>query len=193
MTHIFQPLDLTVNKHCKTFLKNLFSEWYSTQIENELSLGKKIEDVNIQFHLTVLKPLHAKWLLDFYNHITSEAGSQIILNGWKSAGIYDALEMGLAGLPSLDPFQDVSPLPENNVEDTRHTCISHIVNVPDQIKESFVNPTVECDEEEEDDIFIHEEENDDDVDFCRNAFEIIIDEDDWLKPNFDINSVFIFI
>ena len=47
MTHMFQPLDLTVNKHCKTFLKNLFSEWYSRQIENELSLGKKIKDVNI--------------------------------------------------------------------------------------------------------------------------------------------------
>ena len=41
MTHMFQPLDLTVNKHCKTFLKNLFSEWYSGQIENEPVLWKK--------------------------------------------------------------------------------------------------------------------------------------------------------
>ena len=24
MTHLFQPLDLTVNKHCKTFLKKIF-------------------------------------------------------------------------------------------------------------------------------------------------------------------------
>ena len=65
MTHMFQPLDLTVNKHYKTFLKNLFLECYSRQTENELSLGKKIEDVNIQFCLTTLKPLHAKWLLEF--------------------------------------------------------------------------------------------------------------------------------
>ena len=49
MTHIFQPLDLTVNKHFKTFLKNLYFEWYSSQIEKELSLGKKVEDVNVQF------------------------------------------------------------------------------------------------------------------------------------------------
>ena len=41
MTHMFQPLDLTVNKHCKTFLKNLFSEWYSRQIENEPVPWKK--------------------------------------------------------------------------------------------------------------------------------------------------------
>ena len=85
MTHTFQPLDLIVNKHCKTFLKNLFSEWYSRQIENELPLGKKIEDVNIQFRLTTLNTLHAKWLLEFYNYITSDAGAEIILNGWKGA------------------------------------------------------------------------------------------------------------
>ena len=42
MTHMFQPLDLTVNKHCKTFLKNLFPEWYSRQIEREMSLEKRL-------------------------------------------------------------------------------------------------------------------------------------------------------
>ena len=114
MTYMFQPLDLTVNKHCKTFLKNLFSEWYSRQIENELSLGRKIEDVNIYFRLTTFKLLHAKWLVEFYNHITSETGAEIILNGWKATGIYDVLNMGAAALPFLDPFQDISPLPGND-------------------------------------------------------------------------------
>ena len=63
---MFQPLDLMVDKHCKTFLKNLFSEWYSRQIENVLPLGEKIEYVNIQFRLTTLNPLHAKWLLELH-------------------------------------------------------------------------------------------------------------------------------
>ena len=149
MTHMFQPLDLTVNKHCKTFLKNLFSEWYSRQIENELPLGKNIEDVNIQFLLTTLKPLHAKWLLEFYNHITSETGAEIILNGWKAAGIYDALKMGAVSLPSLDPFQDISPLPGNDDDDTRG--ISDIVNVPVEVKEGFVNPIIDDDDDEDND------------------------------------------
>ena len=43
MTQLFQPLDLTVNKHCKSYLKRLFSEWYAQQIENQLSLGKKLK------------------------------------------------------------------------------------------------------------------------------------------------------
>ena len=29
MTKLFQPLDLAVNKHCKSYLKQLFSEWYA--------------------------------------------------------------------------------------------------------------------------------------------------------------------
>ena len=177
MTHMFQPLDLTVNKHCKTFLKNLFSEWYSRQIENELPLGKKIEDFNIQFRLTTLKPLHGKWLLECYNHITSETGAEIILNGWKAAGIYDALKMGAAALPSLDPFQDISPLPGNDDDDTRG--ISDIVNVPVEVKEGFVNPIVDDDDDEDnDEFYVREEEDDDDVEFRRNAFDVIIDDEE---------------
>ena len=110
-------------------------EWYSRQIENELSLEKNIEDVNIQFSVTTLKPLHSKWLLEFYNHITSETGAEIILNGWKAAGIYDALKMGAVSLPSLDPFQDISPLPGNDDDDTRG--ISDTVNVPVEVKGNF--------------------------------------------------------
>jgi len=114
MTHIFQPLDLTVNHHCKQFMRNLFTEWYSKQIEKELSLNKEIEDINVQLKLTTIKPLHASWLLQFYNHITSSDGREVVLNGWKASGIYDAVRMGSASLDSLDPFQDISPLPETN-------------------------------------------------------------------------------
>ena len=32
MTHVFQPLDLTVNKFAKDFMKGMFSTWFSTQI-----------------------------------------------------------------------------------------------------------------------------------------------------------------
>ena len=54
MTHIFQPLDMTVNKHCKTFLKKLFSEQYSKQIESKQSLGKKLRKSTFSFVLQLL-------------------------------------------------------------------------------------------------------------------------------------------
>ena len=67
MTQLFQPLDLMVNKHCKSYLKQLFLEWYAQQIKNQLSLVKKVEEIKIEFCLTTLKPLHAKWLVEYYN------------------------------------------------------------------------------------------------------------------------------
>ena len=87
MTRLFQALDLTVNKHCKSYLKRLFLELYSQQIQNQLYLGKKVEEIKIEFCLTTLKPLHAKWLVEYYNEITSENGSSVIINGWEAAGI----------------------------------------------------------------------------------------------------------
>ena len=58
MTQLFQPLDLAVNKHCKSYLKRLFLELYAQQMENQLSVWKKVEENKIEFCLTTLKPLH---------------------------------------------------------------------------------------------------------------------------------------
>ena len=167
MTHLFQPLDLTVNKHCKSFLKRLFSKWYSQQIENQLSIGKKIEEVDIKFTLTTIKPLHAQWLVEFYNEMTSESGSTVIVNGWKASGIYDGLKMGSSNLPSIDPFQDISPLLESNDLESGLQAI----NITEEMREHFVNVA----NDEEDD---SEWEDENDVDFNRNAFDIIIDDEE---------------
>ena len=87
MTHLLQSLDLTVNDHRKFFMNGMFAEGYRKQVEEALSHGKKVEDIEVKFYLTVIKPLHAKWLMEFYNHITSEEGSEIIINDWKRSGI----------------------------------------------------------------------------------------------------------
>ena len=51
MTQLFQPLDLTVNKHCKSYLKRLFSEWYTQADQESISLGKKVEEIRCSFAL----------------------------------------------------------------------------------------------------------------------------------------------
>ena len=45
----------------------------------------------------------------------SENGSSFIINGWKAAGIYDAVKAGSSGLQSIDPFKDSSPLVSPNM------------------------------------------------------------------------------
>ena len=83
MTHLFQPLDLTVNKVAKDFTKKKFSEWFSRQISIGLENGQKLEDIEIDYRFSVLKLLHATWLISFYDYISSPEGKAVIASGWK--------------------------------------------------------------------------------------------------------------
>ena len=38
MIHLFQLLDLTVNGHCRKFMKNEFAKWYMQQVETHCRL-----------------------------------------------------------------------------------------------------------------------------------------------------------
>ena len=43
----------------------------------------------------------------------TDEGKDIVANGWKKAGIFDAIKLGSSGLPSLDPFADICLLIES--------------------------------------------------------------------------------
>ena len=114
----------------------------------------------------ILKPLHVKWLIDLYNYMTLPDGQAVSFKGWKAAGITEAVQKGLNGLLSLDPFHDIDPL-----------SIS-----PTAEDKNFQN---DQDEEEEErwSMYIHEGEEEDTedeewVDAGENAFNLFeIDED----------------
>ena len=94
MTNLFQPLDLTVNGAAKALLKRKYTEWYSGEIAKALEDGMQLDDIDIKLKLSVLKPLQAKWIVELYDHFTSERGHEVIANGWKSAGITGAVGEG---------------------------------------------------------------------------------------------------
>ena len=71
MTHLFQPLYLTVNKVAKDFMRKKFSEWFSRQISIGLENGQELEDIQIDYRISVLKPMHAKWPISFYDFMSS--------------------------------------------------------------------------------------------------------------------------
>ena len=114
MTKSYQPLDLTVNGHAKRFFKSKFSVWYAEQISKQLNEGVKIDEVDAKFRLTTMKSLHAQWVVDFYNEMTTSKGSTIIESGWRAAGISDAIQLGNKELLPNDPFRDIDPLLEKN-------------------------------------------------------------------------------
>ena len=120
MTQLFQPLELTVNGAAKAV---------------QLYEGKEIENVDVQLKLSVLKPIHANWIIDLFNYFTSEKGREIISNDWKAAFITEAISTDSHGLDSLDPFQAVDPL-----VDTRSSTIETKVKVADNDIDFFVTP-----------------------------------------------------
>ena len=124
MIQLFQPLDLMDNNHCKVFMIIRFGEWFGKQVKNSLKLGLKREKIDIKFRLTTMKPLHAYWLIEFHNTITSASRSSIIINGWKIKGIFELIKMVSAKLPSLDPFPDISPLKVPSTDFSTHFSTS---------------------------------------------------------------------
>ena len=56
----------------------------------------------------MLTCIHATWVVDFYNHMTTEKGRDVIESGWQAAGITDALIKGSKDLTSIDPFEHIA-------------------------------------------------------------------------------------
>ena len=106
MTHFFQPLDLTVNGAAKKFAKKEFVTYYSAEVRRQLGCGKDMEDIEVDLRLTVIKPLHAQWLVNMYNYFTTPNGKEIVLKGWRKSGVTGVLN-GTVTLPPEDPFETI--------------------------------------------------------------------------------------
>ena len=63
-----------------------------------------LDDVDLR--LSVLKPIHATWIVSMYNQLSSSEGRQSIAKGWKKAGVTDVVS-GSKKLPPEDPFEDL--------------------------------------------------------------------------------------
>ena len=105
------------------------------QITKQLDSGKPIDEIEVKLQLTTLKPLHAEWLTDFYNLMTTSEGKDVILSDWKAAGIIQVIEKGSSQLESLDPFKDLDPLlsPASYNETINPTMLS------DEVRQAFID------------------------------------------------------
>ena len=69
-------------------MKDQFTSWYSAQIQSQLDSGVVLDDVDVDLRLSVLKPIHATWIVSMYNHLSSsdmKADSQLQKDGRRLA------------------------------------------------------------------------------------------------------------
>ena len=100
LTAHFQPLDLNVNGHAKQFLKRKFENWYAEQVTKEIEKEVNVLSVNIETKLSIVKPLHARWLISFYDHMQNNR--QMIIKAFEMAGI---IPIATIEVPDEDPFK----------------------------------------------------------------------------------------
>ena len=147
--------------------------WYPKEIHKQLVEGKEIDQVDVVLRLSVLKPLHAKWIVECYDDVTSGKGNDVIANGWKSAGIMEAPKRGKNGFGDLDPFSDSDPLMEStahSTDDAQEIASAEQIQQKGYQRVDFEND----DNDDEDEIWV-----DPSYDFPeRNIFDVLDDENE---------------
>ena len=84
-TDRLQPMDVSVNKAVKTFLRQQFQEWYAHEICKQIKDAMDVSTVDLK--LSRVKPLGAQWMIRLYDYL--KKNPDIIRNGFKGAGITD--------------------------------------------------------------------------------------------------------
>ena len=101
MTNYFQPLDLKVNRSCKSFLHDKAQIWYAEQVQVPISKGIASESVSVDSKISILKPIHTRWVTQYYDHIRMD--DDIVKNGWRRSGITKAIKENMC---KENPFEN---------------------------------------------------------------------------------------
>lgn len=84
-TDQLQLLDLAINAPFKKHMKAQFENYYSNKVADQMKKGVKVEDIKVDLRLSVVKPLHAKWVTKSVDEISKNM--ELIKKAWAMAGI----------------------------------------------------------------------------------------------------------
>ena len=94
LTHLLQPLELTTNGVVKKMEQRDFSNYFTNCITEALLADPKrnVTTIKVDLKLSTLKPIHAKTVSKEYEHLKSDNGKQVILDGFRAARIREAVK-----------------------------------------------------------------------------------------------------
>ena len=112
-----QPMDISVNKVVKSFLRSKFSQWYSDELTE---LFMEDDDEPVDLSMARMKCLSGQWLVQLYEYL--EDNPQIIVHGFRHCGIYDAL-----GLLDEDDLPDYATTDESDMDEAMASAPSKLL------------------------------------------------------------------
>ena len=64
-----------------TLWRKGFLTWYADEVKRKIEEGMTTDSIEVNFNFTLIKPIHAMWLIEMFNFLTSEEeGRATILN-----------------------------------------------------------------------------------------------------------------
>ena len=101
-TNLFQPLDISVNKSAKCFIAHKQQDWYAEKVLQQLNRGAATHDVKVDVKLSIMKPLHAKQIIEMYHHL--KRFKQIVISGFRKAHITEAVSEAISQLSYVKTY-----------------------------------------------------------------------------------------
>ena len=93
-TSQLQPLDVSLNGPYKEALSSEFTDWYAGLVSAAVqkdpdNFELAAASVNPELKLSIMKPLHAGWVMNCHAKLSAKA--DLIIDGWRRSGIEPAL------------------------------------------------------------------------------------------------------
>ena len=84
------PMDLAIDKPLEDAMKRKFQTWYAKEMQQQLSTNIFLNNIKIDFRMSVIKPKSASWLMSSVKKIRSRP--LVAINGFRHAGVTGAVQ-----------------------------------------------------------------------------------------------------
>lgn len=92
-TDQLQPLDVSVNKAAKVFLRSQFETWYTNELSQQISDSTSKGEVEIvDLSTPRIKCIGGQWLVKLFDHLSNNP--HIVINGFQAAHISQSIDAG---------------------------------------------------------------------------------------------------
>ena len=110
-TSVFSPPDQFIEKEIKAGNNKQFSHWYAPQINDQIDSGIPEDKVWVDFTLTNMKPIHARWTIATFEKLRDR--KDLMRKAWEVTGLWSVIHGTFTRTPNC-PVVYEDPGEEND-------------------------------------------------------------------------------